>query len=439
MAEINQREIQAVKQRYGIVGNSPQITSAIERSLQVAPVDLSVLITGESGAGKEFFPQIIHNNSPRKHKNYIAVNCGAIPEGTIDSELFGHEKGAFTGAIGERKGYFEETSGGTIFLDEVAELPLTTQARLLRVLESGEYMRVGSSEVRKTDIRVVAATNKDMLKAVAAGKFREDLYYRLSTVQIYVPPLRERGNDIWLLTRKFSHDFADNYHMPQVEFTPDAREAIVNFGWPGNVRQLKNVIEQVSLFEANKTVSRDVIMRYLPTDSQNMKPVVAGDSQSSSYSYTQEREMIFKVIFQLQKEIEDLKDAIQQSQTGNSNATSMALTRINSDVAELKRESKELVNYSGMKLHNIDYSGTRNATQAQQVHEVVATQVDDVSAEPTAVKTLEETERDTIVMALERNSGRRKKTAEELNISERTLYRKIKEYGLDSRNATKQD
>ena len=439
MANNNLAEVQSVKQRYGIVGNSPEITSAIERSLQVAPVDLSVLITGESGAGKEFFPQIIHSHSPRKHKTYIAVNCGAIPEGTIDSELFGHEKGAFTGAISDRKGYFEEANGGTIFLDEVAELPLTTQARLLRVLESGEYLRVGSSEVRKTDIRVVAATNKDMLKAVKDGKFREDLYYRLSTVQIYVPPLRQRGNDIWLLTRKFSHDFADNYRMPPVEYAADARQAIVSFSWPGNVRQLKNVVEQISLFEAGKTIDRDVVMRYLPVDSQNMKPVVAGDAKSGDYNYSRERGFLFNLIAQMQKEIEDIQVALQQGQSGHGSNSSVALTHINSDVAELKRESKELVHYSGMKHGSLREFGFDESEKpiVPQVHEVEATQVDDVPAGPAPVKTLEDTERETIRLALERNYGRRKKTAEELNISERTLYRKIKEYGLDSRNASK--
>lgn len=431
-------EVQSVKQRYGIVGNSPQITSAIERALQVAPVELSVLIIGESGAGKEFFPQIIHSHSPRKHKTYIAVNCGAIPEGTIDSELFGHEKGAFTGAISDRKGYFEEANGGTIFLDEVAELPLTTQARLLRVLESGEYLRVGSSEVRKTDIRVVAATNKDMLRAVKEGRFREDLYYRLSTVQINVPPLRQRGNDIWLLTRKFSHDFADNYRMPAVEYTDDAKQAIVGFSWPGNVRQLKNVVEQISLFEAGKQVDRSVIMSYLPYDSQNMKPVVAGDAKSGDYSYSQERGLLFSVLTKMQKEIEDIQLALQQGyHPAGGKASSTALTHISSDVAELKRESRELVQYANLKhsaaMHDVDYDDADD--QQPQVHEVEATQVEPVDVEastvPPSPRTLEDTERHTIMQALERNMGRRKKTAQELNISERTLYRKIKEYGLD--------
>lgn len=421
--------VQSVKQRFSIIGNSPKLLVAIDRALQVAPIDLSVLIIGESGAGKEFFPQIIHTNSARRHNKYIAVNCGAIPEGTIDSELFGHEKGAFTGAIAAHKGYFEEANGGTIFLDEVAELPLTTQARLLRVLESGEYMRVGSAEVKKTNIRVVAATNKDMVRAVKEGKFREDLYYRLSTVQINIPPLRDRGDDVWLLTRKFSHDFADNYHMPQVEYTTEARQAILGYRWPGNVRQLKNVVEQIALFEAGNTLTGDDVRRYLPYATDDMKPVVAG--QASAFDYNRERELIFKMIFQLQSEIESLKTAVE---------TGSHVAHINDDVAELKRQSKQLVGslskYKSPELKSIGlddgYDADVASGSAQQVREVAATPLEPDEVRP--VKTLEDTERETITRALERNCGRRKKTAEELNISERTLYRKIKEYGLESRN-----
>ena len=302
---VKNTDILNIQRRFGIIGNAPVLINAIERALQVAPIDLSVLIIGESGTGKEFFPQIIHTNSARKHNKYIAVNCGAIPEGTIDSELFGHEKGAFTGAISSRKGYFEEANGGTIFLDEVAELPLTTQARLLRVLESGEYLRVGSSEVQKTNIRIVAATNKDMTQAVKEGKFREDLFYRLSTVQIIIPPLRERGNDILLLTRKFSHDFADNHRMPPVEYDESAKDAILNYRWPGNVRQLKNIVEQIALFEAGNTIDREKMMQYLPAMADNTKPIVA--SNNSQFDYNQERELVFKMIFQMQKKIEELE------------------------------------------------------------------------------------------------------------------------------------
>lgn len=426
---IKNTDVLSTKQRFSIIGNAPVLLSAIERALQVAPIDLSVLIFGESGAGKEVFPQIIHANSARKHNKYIAVNCGAIPEGTIDSELFGHEKGAFTGAISARKGYFEEANGGTIFLDEVAELPLTTQARLLRVLESGEYIRVGSSMVQKTNLRIVAATNKDMVQAVKEGKFREDLYYRLSTVQISVPPLRERGNDILLLTRKFSHDFADNHRMPPVEFDQSAKDALLNYRWPGNVRQLKNVIEQIALFEAGNTVDRDVLMQYLPAIADDMKPTIA--SNNSQFNYNQERELLFKMIFQLQQKIEGLETSFKE---GN-----FKPAHLNADVAALKRESKQLVPLAthlpttatikqDYEIENTDKSTPEHFEHA--VHEVNAV---DIEAAQHQTKTLEQTERETIIEALERNRGKRKKTAEELNISERTLYRKIKAYGLDSK------
>lgn len=425
-------EIQSVKHRFSIIGDSPQLLNAIERALQVAPIDLSVLIIGESGAGKEFFPQIIHGNSARKHNKYIAVNCGAIPEGTIDSELFGHEKGAFTGAISDRKGYFEEANGGTIFLDEVAELPLTTQARLLRVLESGEYMRVGSSEVKKTNIRVVAATNKDMAKAVKEGKFREDLFYRMSTVQIHIPPLRERSDDIWLLTRKFSHDFSDNYRTPVVEYSEEAKQALLHYRWPGNVRQLKNVIEQIALFEAGKTLSREDVMRYLPIAGDDLKPVLAGEN--SRFDYSRERELLFKMIFQLQNEIESLKTAVE---TGSHSA------HINSNIAELKRETQQLVKLPSVKVPGVHSVKMGNDDETEAVHDVANDSIQEMPVRPIMaeevhpIKTLEDTERETITRALDRNCGRRKKTAEELNISERTLYRKIKEYGLESRNQKK--
>ena len=281
--------VQQAKARFGIVGTAPALTEAVSRALRVAPIDLSVLVTGESGSGKEFFPQIIHAFSPRKHSRYIAVNCGAIPEGTIDSELFGHEKGAFTGAVATRKGYFEEADGGTIFLDEVAELPLTTQARLLRVLESGEFMKVGSSTVQKTNIRVVAATNVDMLKAVREGRFREDLFYRLSTVQIQVPPLRDRGSDIALLARKFAADFAERYRMEPIDISDSGRDALMAYRWPGNVRQLKNVVEQVALFHAGETVGEDTLKGYLPEITSGYAPVLSSDATQQTHSYERER------------------------------------------------------------------------------------------------------------------------------------------------------
>ena len=416
-------EILRVKQRYSIIGNAPSLIGAIRRAMQVAPIDLSVLIIGESGSGKEFFPNIIHDFSSRKHNKYIAVNCGAIPEGTIDSELFGHEKGAFTGAISSRKGYFEEADGGTIFLDEVAELPLTTQARLLRVLESGEYIKVGSSEVQKTNIRVVAATNKNMLQAVSEGKFREDLYYRLSTVQINIPPLRERGKDVLMLVRKFSNDFAEKYGTPSVQFDDSAREAIMTYRWPGNVRQLKNVIEQVSLFEAGNTVDADRIKRYLPQYSTEYKPTVAS---APTFNYTQEREMLFKLIFKMQHEIEELHSRIDSLSKGDATQ---------SHGQDNRHSSHSLVRYSGTGSYK-PASAIKDIVNiedgvADDLADEVTNETNDYIADNGEARTLEDTERETIKKSLERNCGRRKKTAEELHISERTLYRKIKEYGLE--------
>lgn len=403
-------EVQQAKMRFGIIGNAPALTAAISRAVQVAPIDLSVLVTGESGSGKEFFPKIIHAFSARKHARYIAVNCGAIPEGTIDSELFGHEKGAFTGAIGSRKGYFEEADGGTIFLDEVAELPLTTQARLLRVLESGEFIKVGSSTVQKTNIRVVAATNVDMLKAVEEGRFREDLYYRLSTVNIVVPPLRERGNDIMLLARKFASDFAERYRMPAVTFSDEARSLMLRYRWPGNVRQLKNVVEQTALFDAGQDVTAADVELYLPAGGSVYTPVLAS---SSSHTYDREREAIFNMIFRMQKEIDSLRAEIEKHQPSTK--------PIDTPASEVLDMPLSLVHYKPVQ-------------QANHVEDITA---DDItSATPAAspsqpALTLEDTERETIRRSLENNGGRRKATAKELNISERTLYRKIKEYGLE--------
>ncbi len=354
---------------------------------------------------KEFFPKIIHSYSPRKHAKYIAVNCGAIPEGTIDSELFGHEKGAFTGAVASRKGYFEEADGGTIFLDEVAELPLTTQARLLRVLESGEFMKVGSSQVQKTNIRVVAATNEDMRRAVAERRFREDLYYRLSTVQIAVPPLRDRGTDILLLARRFAVSFAERYRTAPVEFSEGAREALLRYRWPGNVRQLKNVVEQMSVFEAGNTVSRDMLETYLPQSAGSYAPVPVGTARggrgadgdvSDPRSYASEREMLLNLILRLQREIEELRAEIRAHHPAP-------------EKEPLAIPQTALVKYRPAVS---DLRGTEGPG-------------------PQEAMTLEQTERETIRQSLERNQGRRKATAAELNISERTLYRKIKEYGLE--------
>lgn len=423
-------EILSAKQNYSIVGNSPDLINAIGRALQSAKTDLSVLIIGESGAGKEFFPKIIHYNSARKHNKYIAVNCGAIPEGTIDSELFGHEKGAFTGAISDRKGYFEEANGGTIFLDEVAELPITTQARLLRVLESGEYIRVGSSEVKKTNIRVVAATNKNMLQAVNEGKFRADLYYRLSTILITIPPLRERGNDILLLTHKFSSEFSEKYRTSPVKFDDTAKSVLLSYRWPGNVRQLKNVVEQIALFEDGNTVDGELVKKkYLPQYGTEYKPTVAS---TPAFDYTREREILFKLIFKMQNEIDDLREAIEHGtpQRMHRDRISTATTEAH-EVQEVEQEmAKTLVKIPTMKTPVFEPA-------REMVPEVLESRPADTNlhgaTSPIDVEpmTLEDSEREMIKSSLERNGGKRKKTAQELNISERTLYRKIKEYGLE--------
>ncbi|MCH5318715.1 MAG: sigma 54-interacting transcriptional regulator [Paramuribaculum sp.] len=399
-------EVQQAKQRFGIVGNSPALIAAVGRAIQVAPIDLSVLVTGESGTGKEFFPKIIHAFSARKHSKYIAVNCGAIPEGTIDSELFGHEKGAFTGAVSSRKGYFEEADGGTIFLDEVAELPLTTQARLLRVLETGEFLKVGSSVVQKTNIRVVAATNVDMVKAVEEGRFREDLYYRLSTVHISIPPLRDRGNDIVLLARKFVADFAEKYRMPAIAFDDTAKSLLLRYRWPGNVRQLKNVVEQVALFDAGMTIDAALLEQYLPESGAVYTPALISDSNRQTYA--NERDLLFNMIFRMQGEIDRLREKIDELKPAT--------------VAhEIGAIPQSLVKYTESPVIN---------SMRAVAHEDVEPIADEKPSEP-KLMSLEDTEKETIRRSLENNGGRRKATAKELRISERTLYRKIKEYGLE--------
>ena len=391
-------DILKVKQRFSIVGNSPALLAAIERAVKVAPIDLSVLVTGESGSGKEFFPKIIHAYGARKHKKYIAVNCGAIPEGTIDSELFGHEKGSFTGAISTRKGYFEEADGGTIFLDEVAELPLTTQARLLRVLETGEFLKVGSSIVQKTDIRIVAATNVDLLKAVEKGKFREDLYYRLSTVMIDVPPLHDRGDDIVLLARKFAADFSEKYMTAPITFSEDARRAMLLYRWPGNVRQLKNVVEQLALFNAGTEIERRTLLELLPMNYGDSAALV---STRPLHSYESEREMLFQMIYSMQREIADLK-----ANLGEGNVHNMVSNPGN---------AQSLIKYNS----EAPVFDIRDNTPAEEIQD------------PAVPGTLEDAERETIAAALRRNNGNKKLTAEQLNISQRTLYRKIHELGLE--------
>ena len=382
-------EVQQAKARFGIVGNAPALTAAVQRAIRVAPIDLSVLITGESGTGKEFFPKIIHAYGARKHAKYIAVNCGAIPEGTIDSELFGHEKGAFTGAVASRKGYFEEADGGTIFLDEVAELPLPTQARLLRVLETGEFIKVGSSTVQKTNIRVVAATNVNMARAIEEGRFREDLYYRLSTVGINVPPLRERGDDAVLLAKKFAIDFSERYRTPSIAFEESAESILLHYRWPGNVRQLKNVVEQAALFHAGEEVTGEQLSEFIPHSSET-----SVTTRRAAPSYESEREMLWHTILSLRGELQALRDEIG---------------------AEAPIEPER----------NLP-AGTAGIPKASSV--VPYSEPEFTPYEPAS---LEENERQTIIQALNRCGGVRKRAAKELNISERTLYRKIKEYGLD--------
>ena len=391
--------IQQVKQRFGIIGNDPTLNRAIDVAMQVAPTDLSVLITGESGVGKENFPQIIHQNSPRKHGAYIAVNCGAIPEGTIDSELFGHEKGSFTGALADRKGYFEVADGGTIFLDEVGELPIPTQARLLRVLESGEFIKVGSSKVLKTNVRIVAATNVNLVEAVTQHRFREDLYYRLNTVPIVVPPLRDRGNDILLLFRKFASDAAEIYRMPPIRLADEARQLLITYRWPGNVRELKNVTERLSILEPDRTISADRLRTYLPNIDTTHLPVPVSRPQDDGKIFTSEREILYQVLFDMKKDVTELKKLVHDIMTG---ATPSAVPVEPAP--------------------SMTYAPKPHPLHEEPIQEAVT--VD----EPLA---LDEVERQLVQRALERHGGRRKYAAADLKISERTLYRKIKEYGLE--------
>lgn len=397
-------EVTRAKQRFGIIGNAPTLINAIERAIKVAPINLSVLVTGASGAGKEFFPKIIHTYGSRKHNKYIAVNCGAIPEGTIDSELFGHEKGSFTGAISARKGYFEEADGGTIFLDEVAELPLTTQARLLRVLETGEFLKVGSSVVQKTDIRVVAATNVNLIDAVEKGKFREDLYYRLSTVQIQVPELHRRGEDVWLLARKFASDFAEKYMTPVITFSEGAKMVMLRYSWPGNVRQLKNVIEQIALFNAGEEIETETMRSYLPEYERSSNIEHGLRKQEYSPSYEVERQMLWHTIMQMQNEIKELNRSLNRGETAAYTA-----------VEETTDQQSEL-----------QHGGALMRMPGDTLLPIFPMQSGD-----NAPTTLEQNERETIIKALERNGGVRKRAAKELNITERTLYRKLKEYGIN--------
>ena len=395
-------EIQQVKLRFGIIGNTEALSRAIDVAIQVAPTDLSVLITGESGVGKESFPQIIHQYSRRKHGQYIAVNCGAIPEGTIDSELFGHEKGAFTGAIGERKGYFGEADGGTIFLDEVGELPLPTQARLLRVLESGEFIKVGSSKVQKTDVRIVAATNVNLTQAIADGRFREDLYYRLNTVPIQIPPLRERGEDVLLLFRKFAGDFAEKYRMPAIQLTEDAKQVLLAYPWPGNVRQLKNITEQISIIETNREINAAILQGYLPVQNTQRLPALFGIKDSKNFE--SEREILYSVLFDMRQEVSELKKMVHNLMAEKGNV---------SLVTPVPPASVPTIIHPVKAPCPVD-------DDIQDTEEYVEESL-----------SLDEVKNEMIRKALEKHHGNRKSAAQDLNISERTLYRKIKEYGLD--------
>jgi transcriptional regulator with PAS, ATPase and Fis domain len=408
-------DIQGIKQRFEIIGSSPDLNRAIEVAVQVAPTDLSVLISGESGTGKEMFPQIIHQFSSRKHGKYIAVNCGAIPEGTIDSELFGHEKGAFTGALSDRKGYFQEADGGTIFLDEIGELPLSTQVRLLRVLETGEFIKVGSSKMIKSDVRVIAATNVDIPKAIEEGKFREDLYYRLNTVPINILPLRQRPDDIYLLFRKFARDFAEKYRMPPVRLDDEARIALINYRWPGNVRQLKNITEQISIIEENRDVTADVLRKYLPDSSSSRLPALFSKKEEASYA--SEREILYKVLFDMKRDMNDLKKLVIDLMENKESPISGDQARI---------------------IQNLYDDGEANLPQREhaskplQINHLDKNNIQDTEEIVEESLSLEEKEIELIKKALEKHNGKRKHAARELGISERTLYRKIKEYDINN-------
>ena len=416
-------EIQNVKLRFGIIGNSEGLNRAIDIAIQVAPTDLSVLITGESGVGKESFPQIIHQYSRRKHGHYIAVNCGAIPEGTIDSELFGHEKGAFTGAIGDRNGYFAEANGGTIFLDEVGELPLATQARLLRVLESGEYIKVGSSKVQKTDVRIVAATNVNLTQAIAEGRFREDLYYRLNTVPIKVPSLRERSNDIALLFRKFASDFAEKYRMPAIQLTENARAMLLAYPWPGNVRQLKNVTEQISVIETHREINETILQEYLPSQTQdNRLPMLFGAKPGAGKTFENEREILYQVLFDMRRDMTELKSLV------NTLMAERAGQPVNTPVQASAMPYVQDAGYMMPSLQTpINITSVKHGGVSREDADIQDTEI----YVEEAPKSLDEVEKEMIRKALARHNGRRKNAAKDLNISERTLYRKIKEYGLE--------
>ena len=426
-------ELQSIKNRFGIIGNFPALNRAIEKAIQVAPTDISVLVMGESGVGKEHIPKIIHAESKRKHQPYIVVNCGAIPEGTIDSELFGHEKGAFTGATSTRKGYFEVADGGTIFLDEVGELPLQTQVRLLRVLESGEFMKVGSSQIQKTNVRIVAATNVNMMRAIEDGRFREDLYYRLNTVQIDMPPLRERKGDIHLLFRKFAIDFAEKYRMPELQLTDDGVKYLENYNFPGNIRQLRNLVEQITVVEQNRNINSTRLAEYIPMNAQLPAVVRQGNSGSANSDFNSEREIMYKILFDMRNDLNDLKSLTSEliKNRGNqsfSNQEQDLIGRV------FKSENQQVSPSSLLYFENQNQAVQNAPTYITEATDDYENGVEDIDLEeePQEVSlSLVNNERDLIVKALEKHKGRRNKAADELGISQRTLYRKIKQYNLE--------
>ena len=411
---MNTTELQRTKQRYNIVGNNDALNRALDVALQVAPTDLSVLIIGESGVGKEIIPRVIHDNSPRRREKYFAINCGSIPEGTIDSELFGHEKGSFTGAIGESEGYFGIANKGTIFLDEVGELPMATQARLLRVLETGEYIRVGGQEIRKTDVRIVAATNVNMRKAISEGKFREDLFYRLNTIPIQMPPLRDRGEDIVLLFRLFAMQMAEKYRLPKITLTDEARQILLQYKWPGNVRQLKNITEQMSVLSEKREIDAETLLHFIPRDQDSTQ--LATIQGSGSHSYESERELLYKILYELRGNVSDLRRDL-------------------NNVRKQLEESRQLNGASGFQpappaVSNLPATSNKQAINpSETIEQVEEAEAEEIS-EPETLN-LNDIGKQLVEKALERNNGNRKKAALELGISDRTLYRRIRQYGLD--------
>lgn len=410
---MNTTELQKIKQRYNIVGNNKELNRALDVALQVAPTDLSVLIFGESGVGKEIIPRVIHDNSPRKREKYLAINCGSIPEGTIDSELFGHEKGSFTGAIGDSEGYFGIANKGTIFLDEVGELPMATQARLLRVLETGEYIRVGGTDIRKTDVRIVAATNVNVRKAVSEGKFREDLFYRLNTIPIQMPPLRDRGNDILLLFRLFAMQMSEKYHLPKVVLSDEAKQIMLQYKWPGNVRQLKNITEQISILSEDVEITAEKLLQFIPRDQESTQLATIGSG--SSHSYENEREMLYKILYELRGNVSDLR------------------RDLNSMRKQLEEGAVHTTAHSFASTHtpNVPVVASKAPLASETANEEAVEEADaEEISEPSSLN-LSDIGRQMVEKALIRNNGNRKKAAQELGISDRTLYRRIKQYGLE--------